>query len=252
MTKFIFLGSRITVESVCSLEIKRCLLLGRKAITKLDSIFRSRDTNLHKCLFSQSCGFSSSCVWIWKLDHIEGSVPKNWCFKLWCWRRRLRVPWTARKLKQSILEEINPECSLEGLMLKLQYLATWWEEMTHWKRPWHWERLRAREEATEDEMVGWHHWLNGHEWEETPADTEGQGRLACCIRWGSKETDMTWRMATAWALPLGPKDAGCSNSIQALQKIIELVSQLNFFPVDLESEQLQNYPCDYLPSGEGQ
>ena len=96
VTEFIFLDSRITVESVCSHEIKRCFLLGRKAITNLDSILKSRDINLHICLSSQSCGFSSSHIWIWQLDHKEGSVPENWCFKLWYWRRLLRFPWTAR------------------------------------------------------------------------------------------------------------------------------------------------------------
>ena len=77
--------------------------------------------------------------------------------KLWCWRRFLRVPWTARRSNQSILNEINPEYSLEGLMLKLklQYFATWWEELTHWKRPWCWARLRAGEEGDR----GWDGWM---------------------------------------------------------------------------------------------
>ena len=86
-------------------------------------------------------------------------------FELWCWRRLLRVPWSARRSNQSILKEISPEYSLEGLMLKLkiQYLATWCEEWTHWKRPWCYEWLKAeRKGITEDKMVGWHHWLNGH------------------------------------------------------------------------------------------
>ena len=74
----------------------------------------------NKGLYSQSCGFSSSHVRMWELDHKEGWVPKNWCFKLWCWRRLLRVPWTARRSNQWILKEINPEYSLGGLMLKLK------------------------------------------------------------------------------------------------------------------------------------
>ena len=79
-------------------------------------------------------------------------------FELWCWRRLVRVPWTARRSNQSILKEINPECSLEGLMLKLklQYLATWCEELTHWKRPWCWERLRA---GGEGDSRGWDGWM---------------------------------------------------------------------------------------------
>ena len=86
--------------------------------------------------------------------------------ELWCWRRPLRIPWTARRSNQSILKEISPEYSLEGLMLKLklQYLATWCKELTHLKRPWCWEGLKAGGEGeTEDEMVRWHHWLNGRE-----------------------------------------------------------------------------------------
>ena len=78
-------------------------------------------------------------------------------FELWCWRRLLRVPWTARRSKQSILKEISPGCSLEGMMLKLKlrYLATWCEELTHWKRPWCWERLRAGGEGDERGWDGW-------------------------------------------------------------------------------------------------
>ena len=116
-------------------------------------------------------------------------------FKLWCWRRLLRVPWTARRSNQSILKEISPEYSLEGLMLKLklQYLATWCEELTHLKRPWCWERLKVgREGATENEMAGWHHQLNGHEFEQTAGDSEGQRSVACCSPWGHKGSDMTY------------------------------------------------------------
>ena len=78
-------------------------------------------------------------------------------FELWCWRRLLWVPWTARRSNQSILKEISPEYSLEGLMLKLklQYLATWWEELTHLKRPWCWERLRAGGEGDDRGWDGW-------------------------------------------------------------------------------------------------
>ena len=115
-------------------------------------------------------------------------------FELWCWRRLLRVPWTERRSNQSILKEISPECSLEGLMLKLklQYLATWCKELTHLRRPWCWERLRAGEKGmTEDDMVGWHHQLNGHKFEQAPGVGDGHGTVACCNPWGHKESDMT-------------------------------------------------------------
>ena len=122
-------------------------------------------------------------------------------FELWCWRRLFRVPWTVRRSNQSIIKEISSEYSLEGLMLKLklQYLATWCEEWTHLKRPWCWERLKVGGEGdTEDEMVGWHHWLSGHEFEQTPGDSEGQGSLTCCNPWGRKESDMTEQQWQIW------------------------------------------------------
>ena len=83
-------------------------------------IKKQRHYFAHKSLSSQSCGFSSGHVWMWELDYKESWMPKNWCFELWCWRRLLRVLWTARRSNQSILNEISPEYSLEGLMLKLK------------------------------------------------------------------------------------------------------------------------------------
>ena len=121
VTDFIFLGSKITVDSDYSHVNKRCLLLGRKAMTKLDSMLKSRDITFPtKVGIVKAMFFSSSHVRMWELDHKEGWVPKNWCFWLSCWRRLLRVPWLARRSNQSILEEIKPEYSLKGLMLKLK------------------------------------------------------------------------------------------------------------------------------------
>ena len=100
---------------------RRCLLLGRKAMSNLDIILKSRDVTLStKVHIVKAMFFSSSHVWMWELDHKESWAPKNWCCGLWCWRRLLRVPWTARRSNQSILKEISPEYSLEGLMLKLK------------------------------------------------------------------------------------------------------------------------------------
>ena len=121
VTLFFGTYSKITVDSDFSHEIKRCLLLERKAMTNLDSILKSRDTTLpKKDLYSQSYGFSSSHVWMWELNYKEGYVLKNWGFELWCWRRFLRVPWTERRSNQSILKEINPGYSLKGPMVKLK------------------------------------------------------------------------------------------------------------------------------------
>ena len=113
-------------------------------------------------------------------------------FELWCWRRLLRVPWTARRSNQPILKEISPGCSLEGmtLKLKLQYFGhLMWRvdslEKTDAGRDWGQEEKGM----TEDEMAGWHHWLDGLESEWTPGVGDGQGGLACCDSWGRKESD---------------------------------------------------------------
>ena len=116
---FIYEGSKITAYGDCSHEIKRYLLLGRKAMTNLDSILKSRDF-ANKVLSSKSYGFSSSHVWMWKLNSKKSECWRIDAFELWCWRRLLRVPWTARRSNQSILKEISPGCSLKGLMLKLK------------------------------------------------------------------------------------------------------------------------------------
>ena len=116
-----FLGSKITADSDYSHETKRCLLLGRKVMTNLDSIFKSRDITLptRVCLVKAMVfpvvmyGCES-----WTIKKTEGRRIDT--FELWCWRRLLRVPWTARRSNQSILKEISPECSLERLMLKLK------------------------------------------------------------------------------------------------------------------------------------
>ena len=129
-------------------------------------------------------------------------------FELGCWRRLLRVPWTARKSNQSILKETNPEYSLEGLMLKLQsfgHLMQWADslEKTLPDAGKDWRQKEKR--ATEDEMVGWHHRSNGHELGQTPGDCDGQGGLVCCSPWGCKELSMTWQPNNnhLWMLDIG-------------------------------------------------
>ena len=146
VTDFTFLGSKITVDGDCSHEIKRCLLLGRKAMTNLDIILKSRDITLPTMVHIVTAMIFPVVMYGCQLDHKECWGWRIDAFGLWWWRKLLRVPWTARKLNQSlILKEINPEYSLEGLLLKLklQYLGTWCKEPTHWKRPWTSERLKA-------------------------------------------------------------------------------------------------------------
>ena len=120
---YFFFGSKITADGDCSHEIKRRLLLGRKVMTNLDSILKSRDITLPtkvRLVKASSHGFSSGHVWMWDLDCEESEHRIIDAFDLWCWRRLLRVPWTVRRSNQLILKEISPGCSLEGLMLKLK------------------------------------------------------------------------------------------------------------------------------------
>ena len=135
---FIFLGSKITTDGDCSHEIKKHLLLGRKVMTNLDSIFKSRDitlsTRVHlvKAMVFPVVMYGCESWTVKKAEHQRIDA-----FALWCWRRLLRVPRTARRSNLSILKEINPGYSLERLMLrlKLQYFAENCKEPIHWKRP---------------------------------------------------------------------------------------------------------------------
>ena len=121
MSDFIFLGSKITADGDCSHQIKRCLLLGRKVMTNRDSMLKSRDTTLPtkvclvKAMVFPVVMYGCESWTVKKAEH-----RKIDAFELWCWSKLLRVPWTARRSNQSILKEISPGCSLEGLMLKLK------------------------------------------------------------------------------------------------------------------------------------
>ena len=169
VTDFIFLGSKITADGDCSHEIKRCLPLGRKAMTYLDSILKSRDitlpTKVHLVKAMVFPVVMYRCE-SWTIKKAEDRRID--AFELWCWRRLLRVPWTARRSDQSILKEISPEYSLEGLMLKLK-LQYFGHLMKNWLigKHLHAGKDWGKEEkgTTEDAMVGWHHRLNGHEFE---------------------------------------------------------------------------------------
>ena len=121
VSDFIFGGSKITEDGDCSHEIKRCLLLGRKVLTNLDSIFKSRDITLAtKVHLVKAMAFPVVMYGCESWTMKKAECQRIDAFELWCWRRLLRVPWTARRSNQSILKEINPDYSLEGLMLKLK------------------------------------------------------------------------------------------------------------------------------------
>ena len=164
---FIFLGSKIIADGDFSHEIKRHLLLGRKVMTNLDSIFKSRDITLPtkvwlvKAMIFPVVMYGCESWTIKKAEHRRIDA-----FELWCWRRLLRVPWTARRSNHSILKEISPEYLLEGfiLKLKLQYFGHLMGRTDIWKDPDAGKDWGQEEKGmTENEMVGWHHRLNGHE-----------------------------------------------------------------------------------------
>ena len=128
----------------------------------------------NNCPSSQSYGFSCSHVWMWELDHKESWAPNNWCFWTVMLEKTLESPWDCKEIQpvhpkenQSWLYIGRTDVEAETSTLwNFNTLATWCEELTHWKRPWCWERLKAGGEGTtEDEMVGWHHRLNGHAFE---------------------------------------------------------------------------------------
>ena len=201
LLSFFFLGSKISADGDCSNEIKRHLLLGRKVMTNLDSILKSRDiilpTKVHlvKAIVFPVVTYGCESWTIKKAEH--GRID---AFELWCWRRLLRVPWTARRSNQSTLREIIPGCSLEELMLKLelQYSGHDAKSWLTGKDPNAGKDWRQEEKGTtEDEIVGSHHRLNEHEFGWTPGVGDGQGGLACCGSWGCRvrhdwATELNW------------------------------------------------------------
>ena len=204
VTDFIFLGSKITADRDCSHEIKRCLLLGRKAMTHLDRKQRHYFNN--KGPSSQSYGVSSSHVWMWELDYKKAECRRIDAFQLWNWRRLLRVPWTTRKSKQSILKEISPEYSLEGLMLnlKLQYFSHLMQRTDSLEKT---LMLGKIEEGDDRRWDGWMASWTGWTWVWASSGSWWwTGSLVCCSPWGCKESDATeWlNWAALNALPLEP------------------------------------------------
>ena len=138
VTDFIFLGSKITADGDCSHEIKRCLLLERKVMTNLETLLKSRNITLPKKVHLVKAVVFPVVMYgceSWTIKKVEHRRIN--AFELWCWRRLLRVPWTARRSNQFILKKISPEYSLQGLMLKqkLQYFGHLMGRADSWKRP---------------------------------------------------------------------------------------------------------------------
>ena len=169
VSDLIFLGSKITTDGDCSHEIKRRLLLGRKVLTNLDSILKSRDiTLLIKVRLVKAMAFPV-VMYGWKSWTIQKAECRRIdAFELWCWRRLLRVPWTARRSNQSVLKEISPGISLERMMLKLklQYFGYLIRTVDSLEKTDAGKDCGQEEKGTtEGEMAGWHHRLDGREFE---------------------------------------------------------------------------------------
>jgi len=167
----------------------------KKTYDKTGSVLKSRDITLStKVRIVKAIGF---LVVVYGCEN--WTIKKAEChrinaFKPWCWRGLLRVPWTAKRSNQSILKEINPEYSLEGLVLKLQYFGHLMQKANSLKKTLTMGTIKGGGGwggVAVNEMAGWHHQLNGHEFEQTLGDGEGQGSLACCSPWGHKESDTT-------------------------------------------------------------
>ena len=211
-SEFIFGGSKITADGDCSLEIKRRLLLGRKVMTNLDNMLKSRDITLptkvcvNKGPCSQCFGFSSGHVWMWELDYKKSWAPKNWCFWTVVLEKTLESPLDCKEIQpvhpkgdvhwKSWVFIGRTDAEAETPVLWSADARDW----LTWKDPDSGKDWGQEEKGTtEDEMVGWHHWLDGHGFGWTLGVGDGQGGLACCGSWGCKESDMTeWLNLFVW------------------------------------------------------
>ena len=200
-TDFILGGSKITADGDCSREIKKRFLLGRKVVTNLDSMLKSRDVTLPtKVCLVKAMVFP---VVMYGCESWTVKKAEHWwidAFELWCWRRLLRVPWTARRSNQSILKEISPGCSSEGLMLKLkpQYFGHLMRSVDSLENTLMLGGIWRQEEngITEDEMAGWHHrldgvWVNSRSWWWT-------GRPDVLRFMGSQRVGHDWATELTW------------------------------------------------------
>ena len=190
VTDFMFEGSKITADRDYSHEIKRRLLFGRKAMTNLDNTLKSRDI-----IFSQSYVFSSSRVWMWESDNKESWVAKNWCFWIVVSEKTLESPFDRKETQPINSKGNQPWIFIGRTNAEAETSILWPPDAENWligKDPDAGKNWRQEEKQTvEDEMVGWHHWLDGHEFEQAPGVGDGQGILACCSPWGCKESDTT-------------------------------------------------------------
>ena len=185
VTDFILGGSKITAGGDCSHEIKGCLFLGRQLIKKQRYYFANKGPS------SKCYGFSSGHVWVWELGCEESWVPKNWCFWTVVLEKTLEIQLVHSEGDQSWVFFGRNDAKVETPVLWPPHAKSWLiGKDPDAGRDWGQEEKGT----TEDEMAGWHHGLEGHEFEWTLGAGDGQGGLACCDSWGHKELDMTERL----------------------------------------------------------
>ena len=193
---FIVLGSRTVVDGDCSLEIKRHLLLGRRAMTNIDSILKSRDITFLTKVYTVKATVFPVVMYgcdSWTIKKVEHQRID--AFKLWCWKRLFENLLDCKETKPVHPKRNQPWILIGRTDAEAENLVLWScdakSQLTGKDpdagRDWR-QNVKG---AAEDGMVGWHHWLNGHEFEQTPGNSEGQGSLVCCSSWGRKESDMT-------------------------------------------------------------
>ena len=205
-----FLGSKITADGDCSYEIKRCLLLGRKAMINLDSILKSRHYFANKGPSSQSYGFSSGHIWMWELDYKESWAPKNWWFWTVVLEKTLESPLDCKEIQpvhpkgnQSWIFIGRTDAEAETSILWPPHMKNWLTRKDSLEKDAGKDWRQEEKGMTEDEIVGCYHWLNGHEFEWTPGVGDGQVGLACRSPWGHRvghsgatELNCVWKTGT--------------------------------------------------------
>ena len=191
VTDFIFLGSKITADADCSHEIKRHLLLGKEAITNLDSTLKSRGITLPKKVYLvKAMVFISSHVWTWELDHKEGWALKNWCFRTVVLEKTLESPLDCKEIQSVHSNGDQPWMFVGRNDAEAKTPLLWPPHAKSWLtgkdsdagKDCGWEEKGT----AKDEMAGWHYWLDGHEFEWTLGVGDGQGGLVCCNSWGRR------------------------------------------------------------------
>ena len=199
-----FLGYKIKADGDCSHEIKRHMLLGRKVMINLDSILKSRDITLPtKVCLVKAMVFPVVIYGCESWTTKKAEHRRIDAFELWCWRRLLRVPWTARRFNQSILNEISPEYSLERLMLKLkpQYFGHLMQRTDSLEKTLMLDKIEGRRRGWQRmRWLEWYHWLDGHEFEQAPGVVDGQGRPGMLQSLGSQRVRHNWVTELKWTM----------------------------------------------------